>query len=430
MFTIAKVMSYGSQEDTNVYPSIDKHGVLVKEDLDGGELYNVPCAGFSVERKMDGEFKSILVSGSFSGMTITDSRIILRCERFNKGIERDAGNAELIFGPAILSHLLDFFFSIKKMMATMKSELIGHLRYEWIASVGYFKPTSAMSRPYLRLVYFDDEKKCCYVDITLLSGVPVELVANECLKRVARYRLRMTDIHSSQNEKILRNCAEGRQTIQKDKNPENVSMFTLPDFYSFPNGSSNKPDSDSKYISDKAHIDALMKRADQGDVEAQMEVAYYYCDSDGVPLDVELTNKYFKMAAEAGNADAQHNYGLSFWRGQKVPDYKQALYWTQKSAQKNNAHAINSLGVFYEFGRGVEKDYAKAAEYYLEACEKGSEYIDGTPYYNLAKLYLDGKCSDANSREIAIKLLQKAVDKGYEKARAKLAELTDPTAHT
>ena len=49
----------------------------------------------------------------------------------------------------------------------------------------------------------------------------------------------------------------------------------------------------------------------------------------------------------------------------------EAVKWYEKAAKKGNADAQCSLGYCHESGRGVEKDLAKAAEWYREAAEQG-----------------------------------------------------------
>jgi TPR repeat protein len=44
-----------------------------------------------------------------------------------------------------------------------------------------------------------------------------------------------------------------------------------------------------------------------------------------------------------------------------LKDYKQAVYWCQKSADQGYAKAQSNLGIAYTIGKGVLKDYFNAS---------------------------------------------------------------------
>lgn len=48
------------------------------------------------------------------------------------------------------------------------------------------------------------------------------------------------------------------------------------------------------------------KAAEQGDADAQYVLGHCYLNGDGVPQNIEETLKWYTKAAEQGNADAQH----------------------------------------------------------------------------------------------------------------------------
>ena len=71
--------------------------------------------------------------------------------------------------------------------------------------------------------------------------------------------------------------------------------------------------------------------------------------------------KIFKTLAEQGDADAQSNLGVLYYKGQGVPkDYKEAARWFRKTAEQGYADAQSDLGEMYDEGRGVPKDYVTA----------------------------------------------------------------------
>ena len=70
------------------------------------------------------------------------------------------------------------------------------------------------------------------------------------------------------------------------------------------------------------------RAADQGDAVAQFYLGVMYNEGRGVPQDYAEAAKWYKLAAEQGDALAQYNLGLSYARGEGVtPDPVTAHMW-------------------------------------------------------------------------------------------------------
>lgn len=73
--------------------------------------------------------------------------------------------------------------------------------------------------------------------------------------------------------------------------------------------------------------------AEQGDANAQYQLGVLYYRGEGVPQDFDEAATWFKAAADSGDADAQFNLGLMFSHGQGVPqDFVQAHLWFSLAA--------------------------------------------------------------------------------------------------
>ena len=82
-------------------------------------------------------------------------------------------------------------------------------------------------------------------------------------------------------------------------------------------------------------------------------------------------NDYLEKA-KLGNAAAQNRLGLYYEKGQEVTkDYTKAIFWYKKSAEQGHAPAQYNLGDCYLSGNGVSKDYTKAVYWYKKAAEQG-----------------------------------------------------------
>jgi len=78
--------------------------------------------------------------------------------------------------------------------------------------------------------------------------------------------------------------------------------------------------------------------------------------------------------AERGDAVAQFNLGLMYYRGQGVrQDDKTALRWFRLAAEQGHAEAQLVLGAMYYGGYGVSQDYITAHMWANIAAVNGSE---------------------------------------------------------
>ena len=81
-----------------------------------------------------------------------------------------------------------------------------------------------------------------------------------------------------------------------------------------------------------------------------------------------------RKAAEAGDARAQNSIGIAYQWGQGVEkDYNEAVKWFRAAAKQNYASAQFNLGVSYLEGEGVEVDHRKATAWFTLAKENGDK---------------------------------------------------------
>ena len=81
----------------------------------------------------------------------------------------------------------------------------------------------------------------------------------------------------------------------------------------------------------------------------------------GVPQNYKEAAKWYRLAAEQGDAKAQYNLGVMYHKGQGVPqNYKEAAKWYRLAAEQGIAKAQYNLGLMYGLGQGVPEDYLLA----------------------------------------------------------------------
>lgn len=201
--------------------------------------------------------------------------------------------------------------------------------------------------------------------------------------------------------------------------------------------------------------------ASQGLVEAQVRVAKQYLDGDGVPKNEEEAEKWFRQAAESG--DAESTFKIAEITAAKVKADKstngleEVIRWTRKAADLGHAEAQLQMG-YAALGHDVPNvphDLSAAANWWKKAAENGNTeaknfisenfhrsqpsgpymdqekvmlYIKATELedmdaaWRLGRAYADGSSPFKKSNSEAVKWLSKAAEKGHVVAQCNLAD--------
>jgi TPR repeat protein len=123
--------------------------------------------------------------------------------------------------------------------------------------------------------------------------------------------------------------------------------------------------------------------------------------------------RWYRQAADQGNAGAQTNIGYLYEHGLGVTqNYLEALRWYRMAADQGQATAQSNIGVFYDKGYGVAQNYGEAMRWYHMAADQGN--VDAE--YNLALLYANGHGVPPDLGQ-ARQWMQKAADAGDPEAK-------------
>jgi len=94
------------------------------------------------------------------------------------------------------------------------------------------------------------------------------------------------------------------------------------------------------------NINDLIKKAEQGDVEAQYNLGYYYHSGEGVEQSEKKALYWWQKAAKQGHANSQFNLGVVHEKGYGVEQsYEKAIHWYTKAAEQGFVRAQNNLGL-------------------------------------------------------------------------------------
>ncbi|WP_158090105.1 tetratricopeptide repeat protein [Kiloniella majae] len=119
------------------------------------------------------------------------------------------------------------------------------------------------------------------------------------------------------------------------------------------------------------------------------------------------------------------NLGFMYSKGKGVTkNYKEALYYLNKSCNDTVSVGCKHLGVLYSLGEGVPQSDEKAAEYYKKSCDAGN----GPGCFNLAGFYLEGRYL-AYDADKALKLYEDSCGVNYVDSCFLVAYLFDEGVH-
>jgi TPR repeat protein len=149
--------------------------------------------------------------------------------------------------------------------------------------------------------------------------------------------------------------------------------------------------------------------AESGHPMAQNVLGNYYASGTGVPRDSKKAVEMYSRAAAQGYAQAQANLGWAYLDGRDVAaNPVEAVRLFRLAAEQGNARAQLALGLVHEYGKGVEKSAREAAAWYQKAAEQGDP--DAQIILGLAYEKGNGVRKD---KDEAAKWLRKASEQGH-----------------
>lgn len=160
-------------------------------------------------------------------------------------------------------------------------------------------------------------------------------------------------------------------------------------------------------------ISNLEARAKRGNMFCQMYLVQCYRQGKGVDADEATAIKYYTMAADGGNADAQ--YALAAYYQEKE-DYKNAVKFYQLAAKRGNVASMYWSGKLGMSAAQTEQEKAQAFSYLQRAAE--ADHLDAI--YETADCYMNGRGTAKNVATACV-YLKKAAPRGHVEACWQLA---------
>ena len=176
------------------------------------------------------------------------------------------------------------------------------------------------------------------------------------------------------------------------------------------------------YTEDKSISKTINYTVEDADCDYRLniEIAEVICDkAENYNIFRHYSEAFtlFSLAARKGHARAQYNLGLCYYEGTGIEkDLAKAVEWWTKAAVQRYAMAQCNLGYCYEYGEGVKKDLAKAVEWYTKAAEQGYARAQ----FDLGVCYEYGTGVEKDLAK-AVEWYAKAAEQGYAKAQCILS---------
>lgn len=148
----------------------------------------------------------------------------------------------------------------------------------------------------------------------------------------------------------------------------------------------------------------IEEQAAAGNEKAILEMAWNYTDNDSKDLDIDkgklIADRLKKLESNEDMTEdtgkvAALLLGVMYYNGRGVEqNYKEAIKWYKKAADKSDSYALCNLGYCYYYGRDVEVDYEKAYSYFSEA----TLLKNPNAMYKLGDMFMDGKHVDIDEK--------------------------------
>ena len=217
-----------------IFANINEDKTLCLEPEDG-EVLRIRMTGLSVSMRKKGEKQfTKAISDPACGdyvLYVTDDRIAVINPKYNK--DRSAG----WIGIGDLSTMMiasALTYAERGIRAVLRQEKAhaGHIRYEWIVSIGYDHKVKFLDNETLRITYKDHQNTVWLVDLYVnTKDADAETLANMILKKAARIRASMTDEKDQDSADFNADVLGGKKIIAKSDDPSKLSMISFPDFY-------------------------------------------------------------------------------------------------------------------------------------------------------------------------------------------------------
>lgn len=101
----------------------------------------------------------------------------------------------------------------------------------------------------------------------------------------------------------------------------------------------------------RKHVDAIIERAEIGDVDAMVQLAQAYYEGTFLRYDPKEACRWWTKAAEAGDVGSMYNLGILYCGDLSKMFYNddQAAYWLNEAARRGDQEAWDTLNERFKY---------------------------------------------------------------------------------
>ena len=153
--------------------------------------------------------------------------------------------------------------------------------------------------------------------------------------------------------------------------------------------------------------------AEQNNSQAQYLLGWMYCLGQGVEEDDKKGKEYLLLAVNQGNEGAVLRFGYAYYSGIcGEQDYTEAARWYKVAADQENPEAFYRLGAMYQEGTGVIQNYSRAIDYFMLSAKGQNGYDNKYALGSLFDMFLDGQGTSDDFSEF-VSFLEHNIEKCY-----------------
>ena len=238
-YRAVNIMEYGSNGWPFVYPDVDENGRIPAQAADHGIGAPVIARAITIKKKPKGAEsyqQDLRARDIVLELYVTDARLILVCDKYDKGGTWYGGLTALALT------------AVERGVASARTKgktLAGHVRYEWLKQIMYYRKSGILSDEQMRIVYKDRAGTQWQIDLVLDKHVDSSLVANDIMHRAAALRRAMGDDEGTikpENMDWYTQHAHPSAKIQHVDQKDTYSSVTFPQNYLAPYGEGLNPE--------------------------------------------------------------------------------------------------------------------------------------------------------------------------------------------
>jgi hypothetical protein len=231
-FNVLTVRSGLDTGNDALYPTLSSASdaeVITLDGYDGQQVTKIVATAVRVHQVSSNGLKVLIrLQDVKIDIYITDSRLALACEKYDKG----GGWVGFGAGGLLVAVTANAVSKARAASRTRGKVLVGHIRYPWLKSVGASSKSGFATSEAIRLEYSERQDGATVrkiVELILPKNIDATLVAQDVTRRAAAYRLAYYPDMPGEERVKFASLNEAPPRLQPP--PKKFAFVPLPTYY-------------------------------------------------------------------------------------------------------------------------------------------------------------------------------------------------------